>query len=87
MNPWSAPQWVRAVHRANEVAYFFGYSRPAKAAVANLQRPEEPKRLSLPRQYRLRLHYDNGRSTVDPRLRQPGPEESIRLGQTRPLDR
>jgi hypothetical protein len=52
-----------------------------------LPRPEELKRSALPRQYRLRLHDDDGRTPVRPRLRQPSPEDAISFGQRRPFDR
>ena len=87
MNPRSAPEWVLTTHGANQLAYFLGHARSPRPAASDLPGPEQTKALPVPA--------DDGRGFDDkdaglpivPDCAQPSPQEPIRRGQFRSLDR
>ena len=82
-----APKRIVAAHLANQFPCFLADRRSSRLAAAHFPGPEPPKPLTLPVDHRLRFHDHQGRPPVGPVPRQPGPEKSIRGGQSRSLHR
>src|SRR4051794_33017393 len=87
MNSGSAPERVVTTHGSNELADLLRYAWPSHLATLDLSRPEQPKTFSVPSDDSFRLDHDQSGTPVAPKPGQTGPEESIRRGQARSLDR
>ena len=83
----SAPEWVLATHSADQFANLFWHLRTAALSVPDLPGPEPSEASPVPCDHGFWLDNHEGASPVAPHLRQPGPEDSIGVGQLWPLRR
>ena len=87
MNPRCAPERVVPAHRTNQGSDVRRDCRSSQLSPSNLPGPEQAEALAVPTDHRRRLHDDGARLPIHPDRRQPGPQESIRGRQLRPLHR
>ena len=77
MNARRTPQRVFAAHLPNQSPNFLGHRRTPGLAVTDFPRPEQPKRLAVPADHRLRFYDDEGGPPTAPKLGQLCPQEAI----------
>ena len=87
VNPRCAPERVVPAHRTNQGSDVRRDSRSSQLSPSNLPGPEQAKAHAVPTDHRRRLDNDGARLPIRPSRRQPGPQESIRSRQLRPLHR
>ena len=87
VDAWCAREWVLATQSADQFANLFWHLRTAALSVPDLPGPEPSEASPVPCDHGLRLDNHEGASPVAPHFRQPGPEDSIGVGQLWPLRR
>src|SRR5215831_6837049 len=87
MDARCAPQRVFAAHPANQLACFYWHARTTTTATTGFPRPKEAEALSVPTDDCLWFDDHPCRTPAPPSCCQPCPQEPVRSGQFRPLDR
>src|SRR5262249_47614794 len=80
------PRWVGPPHVSDEVADFFGKSRPARLTALTEPSPVIAKSVFLPRDDGAGLHECQSMLPGRPQAGGPGPEESISRPELGPRD-
>jgi hypothetical protein len=85
VNTRRSPAWVLFAHATDQIANFARDRRATRLAAADLQPPEEAKRLAVPGNDRFWLVDDQRRTPVCPNAGQPNPQESVSYVPSRSL--
>ena len=87
MDARRSPKRVVAAHLANQLASFDRHAGAAATPMTGFPCPKQAESGSVPSDDRLRFDNDQGRAPAPPSGCQTCPEEPVRSGQLRPLDR
>src|ERR1019366_2965188 len=79
MDAWGSPERIRQAHLPDEVSNFARHFKPSGPTPSTLPGPIQAESPAMPGNDRFRPDDDERRTSVGPKVQQPGPQEAVHL--------